>query len=327
MLHTKEVMKKIDLVPFSQAIKQNISCIMTSHLMVLSYDSVPCTFSKEMVQHLLREKMQFSGLIITDALNMKALRNYFSMEEIGLKALLAGHDILLYGDHIGPNVDEILQEEVPVAYKRILQGVQRGEISLESLDAHVRRILEAKDNLGILQKKPTIDSDLSSLSSKEASDLKKKLFHRAMTSLGKTSITSLAKDKKVVYVEVGNPVDTTFRNLLCNKYSITPSSLGSLKEKTKNRVVVVGLYSINPREKNFGIDPSVIEDIKRLVGESLVIGVLFGSPYAIETLSFLSSILIAYEEEKEAQKEAFDVIIGKNKAEGVLPVEIKYPRK
>lgn len=131
---------KMELLPFEALVKTGIKAIMTAHLFYAPAKEI-VTFSPGIVEGVLRKSWGFKGLIITDALNMGAV---VGDEEAALKALLAGHDLLLYGDHVTEVVDEILQLMVPEAYLTILEAYQEGIVTDEMLDAHVLRILEAK---------------------------------------------------------------------------------------------------------------------------------------------------------------------------------------
>ncbi len=134
----------IDLFPFQMLIDDGVDMIMTGHLSskeLTGKEEVPCGMSKEVVEGMLRSKMGFKGVIISDALNMKAITDHYSPEEAAIYYLEAGHDLLLYGDHIGPNIDEILQELMPRAYFAVLEKVKKGELYI---DDKVERILELK---------------------------------------------------------------------------------------------------------------------------------------------------------------------------------------
>ncbi|NGX56491.1 MAG: Beta-hexosaminidase, partial [Candidatus Anoxychlamydiales bacterium] len=117
--HDLNRLKSVDFIPYQNLIKEGVSCIMTAHIMLPKLDSVPATMSKFIIQDLLRGYLNFKGLIITDALNMKALTNLYSIEEIAINAHIAGNDILLYGDHINPNIDDIINNQIPRAFRAI----------------------------------------------------------------------------------------------------------------------------------------------------------------------------------------------------------------
>jgi beta-N-acetylhexosaminidase len=141
---------------------------MTAHLMVPALDAKkPVTFSRAAVTDLLKTRMKFKGVVITDALNMKALANTYSVEEIALNAFHAGHDILLYGDHIAPNIDDILRVQLPRAFAALKS------VSEQELDVRVLKVLRLKEKFaGPVPSKTGVYEDLHT---KDALELLKKL--------------------------------------------------------------------------------------------------------------------------------------------------------
>ncbi|MDE3046180.1 MAG: hypothetical protein KGJ02_06010 [Verrucomicrobiota bacterium] len=135
----------VELPPFQAQIDAGVTAIMTAHILVPALDPTwPATLSPSILTKLLREKMGFQGLIITDALNMNALADRYSPEEIALRAHEAGADLLLYGDHLSEGVDHLLRDQVPRAYRALLKAYQNGLFPLSRLDASVNRILPLK---------------------------------------------------------------------------------------------------------------------------------------------------------------------------------------
>lgn len=100
---SKESMDTLELYPFKQLINAGIGSIMVAHLFVPSYDSTTnqaTTLSKPVVTGLLKEQLAFKGLVITDALNMKGVSDFYGPSEVDLKALLAGNDVLLFSGNV-----------------------------------------------------------------------------------------------------------------------------------------------------------------------------------------------------------------------------------
>ncbi|HSX12078.1 MAG TPA: glycoside hydrolase family 3 N-terminal domain-containing protein, partial [Rhabdochlamydiaceae bacterium] len=177
--HTLDHLSKVELVPFAAAIQANIPCILTAHLALPALEpNLPATFSSKIVTDLLKKQMGFQGVVISDALNMQALTNEYTAEEIGLKALLAGHDLLLYGDHIAPNIRRILIQDLPAAFARIKKAVLDGTLPEKELNARVEKILD-------LKKKCSFDlateNLLEELNREEAKQLKRVLYRNAIT--------------------------------------------------------------------------------------------------------------------------------------------------
>ena len=173
--HDLERLDKIELVPYRELIKNEISLIMTAHILLPNISDLPATMSSKLTKDLLRDKLKFKGLIITDALNMKALTNIYNVEDIAYFAHTAGNDILLYGDHIGPNIDDILLRQVPLAFNRIKKAYLDGDLKEEDLDIIVLRIFKAKEKVQLFENRFVEDFDEIALNSEYAYELKEKI--------------------------------------------------------------------------------------------------------------------------------------------------------
>lgn len=137
--HTRAELDEIDLPPFRAAIARGVDTIMTAHIVVPSLDSsgVPATMSKPIVTGLLREELGFSGLIVTDALDMGGATEDFPPDVAPVRALKAGCDQLV----LAPKAD--------TAHAAVLKAVESGEVTEGRLDASVLRILEHKLRNGL----------------------------------------------------------------------------------------------------------------------------------------------------------------------------------
>lgn len=130
-------LQKIELVPFKESIKQGIDTIMIGHILFPKLDSqYPATLSKEVVTGLLREKLSYEGLIISDDMTMGAIIKNYTIEEAAIKFLKAGGDLLLichgYENHV-----KIIN--------RIKEEVNKGSISEDELDEKLYRIIQIKE--------------------------------------------------------------------------------------------------------------------------------------------------------------------------------------
>lgn len=140
--HDRKRLEEVELYPFKKLIEAGVDAVMTAHLLVLAYDlEKPATLSKNIITNLLRNQLNFSGLIITDGLGMRALTNYYKPGEIELNALLAGNDILL------------CPVDVPKAVELIEKAIKEGRIKEEEIDRRVFKILSIKEKLGLLARK------------------------------------------------------------------------------------------------------------------------------------------------------------------------------
>jgi beta-N-acetylhexosaminidase len=136
----RERLEKLELVPFRAAIAAGAGSIMTGHLAVPALEpdtNVPATLSPRILTDVLRHELNFQGLVVTDAMDMGGITVRYAPGEAAVRAVLAGADALLM-----PPVPD-------AAFEGLQEAVRSGRISIERLDASVRRILEAKARLGL----------------------------------------------------------------------------------------------------------------------------------------------------------------------------------
>lgn len=131
---TLEELESQEFLPFIRAIQRGTDFLMVGHISLpnVLQEDVPASLSEELITGILREKLGYQGIIITDALNMGAIQNTYSSGEAAVEAFLAGSDLLL------------MPANFAEAYQGVLEAVQTGRISIERLDASVRRILYVK---------------------------------------------------------------------------------------------------------------------------------------------------------------------------------------
>jgi beta-glucosidase-like glycosyl hydrolase/endonuclease/exonuclease/phosphatase family metal-dependent hydrolase len=144
--HTREEWTRVDLPPFQAAIRAGIQSIMTAHIVVPALDPSgdPATLSKPILTGILRQQLRFDGVVITDSLGMKGVRDKYGDAEIPLRAIEAG-------------VDQLLMPVDPgLAYSSVLNAVRGGRISEARIDESVARILWLKRTTGVVDA-PYID--------------------------------------------------------------------------------------------------------------------------------------------------------------------------
>lgn len=147
-------LNSVELPPFEKAVKAGVDSVMIAHVTVPSLDPDPnhvASTSPKIVTGLLKDKIGFQGLIVTDALDMNGLMRIYSTSAnpsagAAIAAVKAGNDMIL------------IPHDLDGAYNGILQAVKSGEISQARLDASVLKILKFKASLG-LHKARLVDPD------------------------------------------------------------------------------------------------------------------------------------------------------------------------
>jgi len=127
-------MRNSDFVPFSAGIEAGADFVMVSHAAApaLDEENIPSSLSKKVITDVLRGELGFEGVVITDALDMAAITEYYPPEEAAVMALEAGADMLL------------MPEDFEKAYNAVLAAVQDGTISEERIDESLDRIYRVK---------------------------------------------------------------------------------------------------------------------------------------------------------------------------------------
>ena len=121
-----------DYLPFEEGIKRKVPTILVSHNIIKCIDSeYPATLSKMIVTGELRNKLNFSGIIITDDLSMGAVSSYVDDNSAAVLAINAGNDLIITSDFVN-------------MYNSVITAVKSGKIKMETIDTAVRRILAWK---------------------------------------------------------------------------------------------------------------------------------------------------------------------------------------
>lgn len=127
-------LEQVDLVPFKDAVAKDVKLIMVSHVCFPKAfgDNTPASLSKKVVTGWAREKLQYQGILITDAMSMGAISDNYQPAEAAVKAIQAGIDIVLD------------PKDFDAAYQGVLAAVKSGKISQEQVNQSVTRIVATK---------------------------------------------------------------------------------------------------------------------------------------------------------------------------------------
>ena len=130
--HAMERLNAIELPPFAAAVKAGVAAIMTAHVIFEPLDPVsPATMSRPALTGLLRERMGFQGVIVSDDLEMKAIANHFPIEEVITRGVNAGVDLFIIAH------DPALQN---AAVEHLARAIERGQVNREAVDKACRRL-------------------------------------------------------------------------------------------------------------------------------------------------------------------------------------------
>ena len=141
---TLEELESCDFLPFASGIESGAAFVMVSHISVpeVTGDETPGDLSSKIVSELLRNKLGFQNVIITDAQNMGAITDHYTSADAAVQALSAGVDMVLMPD------------DLQAAYDGVLAAVQNGTLTEARINESVLRILTVKAHFGILTEVP-----------------------------------------------------------------------------------------------------------------------------------------------------------------------------
>lgn len=335
--HDKARLDSVELFPFYELINNGLGGIMVAHLYVPAYEkeeNVASTLSKNIIIGLLRERMGFEGLIVTDALDMKGVTKYFPPGEIEVRALLAGNDILL------------LPENIPAAINGLTEALASGRISESLLEISCKKILSYKYDAG-LNEKPEFDFDhlIKDLNTPKGLAIKEKLLEESITLIenqGNILPLSCQKIGQLAIVSYGFEEANTFEKTAYRYSDATyfyPSkalsktqndSLYQILDKYETILFNIGNTTIFP-QRSFGITSAMMELIEKTNVKKTCIINLLGSPLAIQkfftNIDDYEGFILGHQDNKMTRSLSAQMIFGALSFKGTLPVRIneKYP--
>ncbi|WP_443057118.1 glycoside hydrolase family 3 protein, partial [Streptomyces sp. MT206] len=139
MRHTRAQWEELDEPPFRAAVAAGVDAVMTAHIVFPALDPSqdPATLSHPVVTGILRERLGFRGVVVTDALDMAGVRQKYGDDRVPVLALKAGCDQLLNAP------------DLALAQRSVLAAVAAGELSEARIEESVLRILELKARRGL----------------------------------------------------------------------------------------------------------------------------------------------------------------------------------
>ncbi len=291
----------LHLKPFRQAVKAEVSAIMVGHISIPVEDNYPASLSEWAIKELLRKKIRFKGLVLTDAMNMKALSAYNNPHALALKA---GADIILH-----PENPYKASNEIGEAY-------ERGLINEE-------RIKEAKEKIDKFRIKLTLeDKDSIEESSEEIPFIVKQAFKRSVTVI-RNRIEDLQNRKIIPYL-VGNYTQSIFEIF---RYTFD-SAYDLMEYKKTGKIPLIAAFTdIRAAGQSYSLKEEEKAIIYKIIKENKnSIFVSFGNPYVtnFELSKRIDTIVLLYDSNEMAVYAFLDYLSeGLSRATGVLPVRIR----
>ena len=310
-----EALEREELVPFAMVVREGVETIMTSHILypALEPQEVPATMSRRILIDLLRVKMGFTGLIISDGMQMHAITEHFGIERGCVEALKAGCDLLCIGTG-GAGVMDVQAS----CYQALLDAARLGEVPMERIDDAVQRVLAAKGRYGIRPQKDVAYDAHGELARHVAEKSITWLRGEGQPLEGRIVCVSTPATQKRYGVAEGNWRTKSFESVAAEALGGDAGSLEAGSDMTgvlaRADTVVMDVGQGTETELAF-----IAEAIRQ---EKRVFVVLTGLPYVAERLPSGCAVLCAYGATPVSIRAACRALRGEIKLQGTLPVRL-----
>lgn len=308
----------VHFIPFLRSVQAGVSAVMVAHLAAPLLDSVHqvSSLSPVVIKDFLQKQLAFEGLVVSDALNMKAVADRYGPTEVVVKAFLAGNDILLFPERVGEAINAIALE------------VKKGNISENELNARCKKVLKAKywaihkqQKLKPLTQENQIDMDLRI----------RETIAKAVTVIrNENNILPLGDmSPKTALVIIGEAMPILENRFL--DYSTADVLHINTQDMLNNMDVLLAPYqrvisvfqgAHNWHTKHFGMPEYWLEYTKNIDKNKEQIACFLANPYALTNTTAINkfdAFVLGYENSIYSQDLLPQIVVGAMPAVGKLP--------
>ena len=324
-----ETLEKEDLVPFIKLCTNGVNGIMIGHVVTHCIDDVVATVSPKVIKEYLRGKIGFDGIVMTDAMRMHAIQDIYGTGPASVMAVQAGCDLVLLRGS---------KEHFDDGYNALLEAAKNGVLSIEDIDASIRRVLTQKQRVSVLDN-PYADPAVAdaTVGCAEHKALSKKLASSSITALKKKIIPLKDEGQKVLAISVEpqkiaaamddiqsvnmlpRAVGYDFKNTeeIMLPLEPTDTQIRECVEKARNADLIV-----------YGMCNAILYDEQVKLAEELnklgkkVVVVAMDSPFDVELIPYFDDVVATYGVANDSMLAAMDVICGRKEGDAVPPVTI-----
>lgn len=364
----RDRLNSVEFVPFKAAINAGIGAVMVGHIALPQIDStaikplprdlkskptdtdeageiieekatMPATMSPVMGR-MLRNDLNFPGMIVTDALSMSGLTIYFTQEEAAVRALEAGADMLLK------------PADVDAAFRGVREAVKSGRISEARIEESARRIMAAKYDLGLVEQRLTpLDTIDRVVGSKDVVALANEIAEHAITLVRDEDklvpLKKLTPETKIFNLAITNGDDRLWvsngfvsqldrsgvkvETIVLDDRSSDRDVQKAIDHAKAADLVLASLYGRvrTGQVSSVGVPNAGARALNALLGtKTPVIGISFGNPYLLQSFPDLQTYLVAYGDMPSLQQATARALLGEIDITGKLPISLPglYPR-
>ncbi|MBN2496998.1 MAG: hypothetical protein JXR96_20570 [Deltaproteobacteria bacterium] len=322
----RQALARRELVPFRRAIEAGAEAIMAAHIWLPAIEPQegrPASLSAPALAGLLRGELGHGRLVLTDALGMAAVRSGHTLDRAARLAIAAGADLLVFGEAIP------IREQAAVV-EELARAIRSGEIPARRVDRSLRRILAAKARFGLLRPAPV---DPRRARARLESEAHRRLVERVFA----RAVTLVRNERGLLPVRPGRPAilvhferqralaDALERALpIVERVALSRACGPAERERAARACESAAVCLVLTR--NAVSDSAQAELVRSLPPERCAV-VALGSPYDLLVFPQVAAFAAAYMPIPEAGAVLADVLRGRRRARGVLPVPLDdlYP--
>ncbi|MBA3357497.1 MAG: hypothetical protein H0U18_16475 [Pyrinomonadaceae bacterium] len=364
----RERLNTVELVPFRAAIDAGVGAVMVAHVGLPQIDptsvkplpkeqrigpidtdeageivaesaAIPATVSP-VIGKILRNDLKFDGMIVTDALSMSGLTIYFNQDEAAVRALEAGADMLLK------------PADPDAAFRGVREAVRSGRLTEKRIEESARRLLAAKYDLGLVQRRVTPLEEIDRIvAGREVGTLAREIAERAITLVRNDDnlvpLGNLKAEARIFNLAITNGDD---RLWIANTFAGTMARAGRrletvvLDERSSELdvqkaiekargadIVLASLYGRvrTGQVRSVGLPEPGARVLSTLISSKRpIIGLSFGNPYLLQSFPGLRTYMVAYGDMPSLQQAMAHAVLGRIDITGKLPISLPdlYPR-
>jgi beta-N-acetylhexosaminidase len=343
-------LEAIELKPFAELIHRGLArVICTNHCYYPALEpqrKIPATLSRNIVTGLLREKLGYQGVIISDSLTMRPIKDNYGIEEAAIETVRAGHDLILQDYNSDPRI----------TIDALARAVRQGRIPLAQVEQSVRRVGTLKQELGLFEQRLVDPARIPQVfATKANAELARRIARESVTLLenqlkpmhagdkpnmviiSNGSTAAVDEDNAVKHSPANHRLNEQFRQRVPGVQAIVLST--AMKPEEIERafaaaqqadVVVFGLFTRvrSYVEDAIRLDKSYRALIERTVAAGRKVAWLnFGNPYVLADLPRPAFCLCTFSDAHDSIDAAVAVLFGELQPQGKSPVRIsaRYP--
>lgn len=327
-------LQSLEFIPFQRAIDAGVDSIMTAHVAVprITGDArLPATLSAAILTDTLRNRLNFRGLIVTDALEMAGVADRYWCGLAAVRAIQAGADVLL------------LPPDAAVAIDEVERAVRRGDISADRIHASAKKVLEAKARMHLPRSRRVPLRPIADLvASPQHVALAQEIADRAITAVKDTQkllpVDPLA-DRQIFSLVLASDLESSpgsvFQNALRERFPevrtawgnarISEDLLASIDQSISKSDLIICTTLVRLASGQSGV--SIPASHRRILdkiqaAQKPVIWVALGNPYVLRLAPQIGTYLCAFSYSDSSQIAAAKAISGEIPITGTMPVSI-----